>query len=779
MPRDESSRGLESLRALARATVVLEQAYVEQGPPPGIGSSWAEVYALGRLLGRLMDCEHLDGLSQDPALSALLESLEVWIEDAAALDSRAALENLHLAIANTAAELGSGGLEQLFDGYEHFLADLSPEGRRRRGVYFTPISLVRFVLRGVSHLLREHFDLGLGLGDSASWEKVCLHLGRPIPPGTSGSEPFLRLFDPAVGTGAFLVEARRMALESAGVPPARMGGAEIMLTARLMAEVNLRLAGGGTGTEIKWCNTLGIGTRELGPVTVVVGNPPYSGLSANREFRGLVEPYYSIDGERIKERKSWLQDDYVKFFRWAQERIDHSTLGIIALVTPHGFLDNPTFRGMRHSLLKDFDHIYVVDLHGNANRGEHTPAGALDANVFQIRQGVAVSFWVRCAGGGAQHVKHADCWASSVEAKLRWLDEHGLEDIRWTEVEPASQPFGRLAPGEKVGPEYAGFLSVREIFPLHSSGIITSRDRFLIDGDRGRLLERIELLLDPGVSDDSLRERFGLKDNYAWSLGDARERLRQDLRGRPPTGWVTRISYRPFVRPWVFFHPAMVWRPRVAVMSHLQDGETPALVTVRQLAQRDQAWRHVAVSRGLVESCFISNKTREINYVFPLYLQGRSARTPNISSQALDAFAEVLGLCSVEEGAEAIFDYTLAVLHSEAFRQRYRSALAVDFPRVPVPADRECFAAMVTVGTTLRRAFLRPLAEDSAGPRRSLGSAALEAIRVEAEAEPSLWETRIGGYQVSKQWLQHGGNAGKLTELLGRLAEIEDARLLG
>ena len=131
---------------------------------------------------------------------------------------------------------------------------------------------------------------------------------------------------------------------------------------------------------------------------VVVGNPPYSGHSANKNpwIEGLVKDYYKVDGQPLGEKNpKWLQDDYVKFIRFGQWRIDQTHQGILAFITNHGCLDNPTFRGMRRSLEQTFDQIYVIDLHGNTKKKEISPDGSKDENVFDIQQGVSISLMLK------------------------------------------------------------------------------------------------------------------------------------------------------------------------------------------------------------------------------------------------------------------------------------------------------------------------------------------------------------------------------------------------
>ncbi|MFN5837006.1 MAG: Eco57I restriction-modification methylase domain-containing protein, partial [Pseudanabaena sp.] len=137
------------------------------------------------------------------------------------------------------------------------------------------------------------------------------------------------------------------------------------------------------------------------PVMVVIGNPPYSGHSENKsEWVGaLVKDYYFVDGLPLGEKNpKWLQDDYVKFIRFSQWRIDKTGTGILAFVTNHGYLDNPTFRGMRQSLAKSFNWIRILDLHGNSKKKETAVDGTKDENVFDIQQGVAVCIMIKEQG---------------------------------------------------------------------------------------------------------------------------------------------------------------------------------------------------------------------------------------------------------------------------------------------------------------------------------------------------------------------------------------------
>ncbi len=157
-----------------------------------------------------------------------------------------------------------------------------------------------------------------------------------------------------------------------------------------------------------------------------------------------------MDGQPLGERNpKWLNDDYVKFLRFAQWRIEKTGHGILAFITNHGYLDNPTFRGMRQSLMQTFDDIAILDLHGNSKKKERSPDGTKDENVFDIQQGVAIGIFVKRKGSSnrPKTVRHAHLYGprDGQSGKYAWLAEHGVDNTEWTTVTPQA-PFYFFAP---------------------------------------------------------------------------------------------------------------------------------------------------------------------------------------------------------------------------------------------------------------------------------------------------------------------------------------------
>ena len=555
--------------------------------------------------------------------------------------------------------------------------------------------------------------------------------------------------------------------------------------------------------------------RDL-PIMVVLGNPPYSGSSANHSRRNgeltwigeLIEDYKKVDGAHFGERsRNWMQDDYVKFIRFGQWRIHQSGAGILAFITNHAYLKNPTFRGMRQQLMDTFTDIYVLDLHGNARLGERAPDGGVDENVFDIQQGVAIGIFVKQAGKcGPATVHHTDLWGERQD-KYTALGESDVTKTAWEVLEPESPNYLFKPWDTELGRVYSQWPSIPELMKVNSTGIVTSRDRLTIGWSREDMLDVIRDFA--ALPPEAARSKYRLpNDAGSWRVPWAQYDL---TRTGVSSRLVRPIMYRLFDTRYTYYtgkSQGFLWRPRADVMQHMLAGNNIGMITCRQQAQAQSTWSHCGVTDSLIESCAISNKTREINYLFPLYLfpsgqeieQGlyRSGeRRPNLDSRYTAELAELLGLKFVNDGRsdldssfgpEDVFHYIYAVLHSPSYRERYAQFLRADFPRVPPPNDLSQFRTLTTLGRKLTDVhLLKPSAmddsditfpivgEDVVEPRHPRFVAPGTWVLTEAKPtergrvyingkgaraqyfegiEPDVWEFRIGGYQPLKKWLQ-------------------------
>jgi len=692
----------------------------------------------------------------------------------------------------------AGFEDPVFHFYETFLAAYDPKLKKQCGVYYTPAPVVDFIVRGVDEILRTRFKRVNGLADKGTL-----------------------ILDPAVGTAAFLrrvVEIIRETLMQKGQSGAwsgyvkehllpRIFGFEFMMAPYTVAHLKLALQlresnyafGKRERLQIFLTNTLDQLQNESGqlmsqwlvdeakdaeavknkkPVMVVLGNPPYSGESANhsRWSRDLIAEYKKEpDGSSLNERTAkWINDDYVKFIGFANWRVKKTGHGIVAFIANHAWLDNPTFRGMRAALLRDFDEIRIVDLHGNANKKERGPEGGKEENVFDIRQGVAIFFLIRKEGGDHKkdaQVFHRDLWGRR-PGKYETLLELGVGGSGWEEVKP-TLPLLLFKPvNEALRAEYEKGWKVTDVFPLHGTGVITKRDGLSIHISPEKAKQAALDILEMDKMD--FYGKYNLPNDvrdwhYEWAKKDIEEFGSSESLIRP-------ILYRPFdVRSIVYTGKTrgFIGWPVMKIMRHMLAGKNVGLVTVRQVAEG--AFNHALVTESLIESR-ITTSNKGVGYLFPLYLHPEpderngdldNGRKPNIAKEFLQAMKTRIG---TSPSPEEILHYVYAVLHSPAYRKRYADFLKSDFPRLPLAADKRKFARLAKLGAQLANLHLmRAVATDNLVTQfPEAGSDRVEKVRYDEKTQRVYinqaqffggvqkddWDFFIGGYQVLDKWLK-------------------------
>jgi len=277
------------------------------------------------------------------------------------------------------------------------------------------------------------------------------------------------------------------------------------------------------------------------PIKVIIGNPPY--LAASTNPYDISAYKFETDGKTKLQEKNpkWLGDDYVKFFRFAQEIIERTGEGILAYVSNNGYMDNPTFRGMRASLLRTFDQIYIVNLHGSANKKETAPDGSKDENIFEIMQGVSLFIGVKTTTNfDWATVYYSELWGLR-EAKFSALDENAI-CFNELSLDPQMAYFIPLESNEG----YASGVSITELFPINVVGIVTARDALCIQNTKNDI--DIVLRNFQTKTTEDLRSQYNLGvDTRDWSV----EGAVQDVESQ--SGKVTQIAYRPFDHRWTYF----------------------------------------------------------------------------------------------------------------------------------------------------------------------------------------------------------------------------------
>ncbi len=738
--------------------------------------------------------------------------------------------------------------------YESFLAAYDPNMRESRGVYYTPEPVVSYIVRSVDHILKTDFKLSDGLADSSK-------IKITIPGSKVQTEVHkVQILDPATGTGTFLHGVVDLIQESfkknKGMWSSyvskhllpRIFGFELLMAPYAVAHMKLGLQLKESGYDfqsserikIYLTNTLeeahamtglplftqwiaeeanaASGIKQDAPVMVVLGNPPYSGHSANTGawindlLRGAdtqankkTGNYFEVDGQPLGERNpKWLHDDYVKFMRFAQWRIEQTGYGVLAFVTNHGYLDNPTFRGMRQSLMHTFDDIYILDMHGNSKRKERSPDGTEDKNVFDIQQGVSIGIYIKRDKSKAKQatVYHADIWGSRevfdgsgadrelTGGKYHWLLSNDLSSTKWKKLVPQSPYYLFIPQNIQLLKQYNEWWKISDAMPTNSVNLRTHRDALVIDIDREKLLLRIKKVKDQKNTDDAIREEFGLRDTRDWSLSPARAKLNKlkDINSK-----IQLCHYRPYDFRWIFYDDSLVEYPCYPVVGNFRQ-DNFGITTTRQTTT--VGFDHVLATKCVTELKCISHDRG--GYSFPLYLYPTGApksslfdtdtptdapggRRPNLSPEFTKDFANKLKMKFIPEGKgdrkqtfgpEDIFCYLYAIFHSPTYRNRYAEFLKNDFPRLPLTSNLKLFRKLCSLGEELTALHLveKHLQKITGYP--VAGDNTVEKIRYQQPHDGvkgrvwinptqyfegisnEVWGVHVGGYQVCDKWLK-------------------------
>lgn len=742
---------------------------------------------------------------------------------------------------------GGGREDTVIYFYEDFLSEYEHDTKKRRGVYYTPWPVVKFMVRAVDDILKTEFGFNDGLADTATKEvKIKRDSKRKNRNGVitqvddTETVPAIQILDPATGTGTFLREVILHIYETFRennkgkseeeikrlwneyVPThllKRINGFELMMAPYAVAHMKLAMVLKDTGYDFESDERLNVLlTNSLEPsdsdasfmeqdqqisffndplaaeafeadkaknnpgINVIIGNPPYSGISSNNNeyISKLIDDYKYIEGEYFNERKHWLNDDYVKFIRYSEEVISKNGNGVLAFINNHGFLDNPTFRCMRYHLLKTFDTIYIIDLHGNIMRKEIAPNGERDENVFDIMQGVSINIFVKNASKSNKesYIYHAEMLGER-KNKYDLLINSSCKYQLLSPVAPYYFFIPKITDNTEI---YNEGLGINDLMPVNVTGVVTSRDNLVINSNKSDLLKNISLFSDLSISDDEIRTKFfGTKSSAKYLPGDTRgwnlSKARTIISTSSHEDYISKIDYRPFDQQYIYYRKEMIDWGREKIFYNMLYNNI-ALIIPRQAITDN--WSHVGVSKNLVDNRFhYSNKG--IPIVCPLYLYseelGKTVRTPNLNPEIVKEISEKLGLpfAPDSDGGETdsfapidLLDYIYAVLHSPKYRETYKEFLKIDFPRVPYPTDIDMFWKMVEFGGQIRRIHLMeadvlntPVTTYPVEGENEVVKPAYKNGKVYINKEqyfdgvPELaWNFYIGGYQPLQKWLK-------------------------
>lgn len=749
--------------------------------------------------------------------------------------------------------------------YETFLAAYDPRLRELRGVYYTPEPVVSYIVESVDWLLKEKFGLKDGLADKSKITFTRDEKGETIEEETHR----VLILDPATGTGTFLFEVIENIREQfekkhkAGQWPGyvhehllpRLFGFELLMAPYAVAhfKIGLELSGrhlpelfranwaykftGNERLNIFLTNTLediehiapvagplaalsreaneAVAIKRHRPVLVVLGNPPYSNFgrqNRNDYILGLLADYK----RGLNEKKINLNDDFIKFVRWAHERIARTGQGVVGFITNNVYLDGLTHRRMRESLMESFDEIYILNLHGSSKKQETAPDGSKDDNVFDITVGVAIALFVKLPPGskGAKKgkhatVHHADLWGLR-KSKYDWLGRNNSTTTDWISFAPDKPDYRFLPRNAKYEKEWNKGWSIREAFVVSGNGVKTERDSVSIHFTKKKIQTAVNDFRLMSVPE--LRSKYALeKDSRDWSV----DRAKTDVNKHKEPNLFTPILYRPFDLRHTWFSgtsKGFIGTPAASLMRHFRAGENLGFVTTRQTKE----------DFGVLATSLIAGHKScagyDINTVFPLYLYANgdlpngdlfehdNGRRPNLSKEFVADCEAQLGLTFVPDGRgnlkktfgpEDVFHYAYAIFHAPGYRERYAEFLKLDFPRVPLTSDPGLFRRLCERGAELvalhtmktpgpdlvsfdvpgdnvveqvvyvppkaaagKKAEVQPdlkgglPAAPKSLPAGSTGRVFINATQFFQGIPPAVWQFRIGGYQVAQKWLK-------------------------
>lgn len=660
--------------------------------------------------------------------------------------------------------------------YEDFLKAYNPSLRKIKGVWYTPQPVVQFIVRAVDEILQRDFELSEGLANYSKFVHEVVNeqyekrekkfKGKSSSPTIKQEMHRVQILDPATGTGTFLAEVVNQIFDKFNgmqgmwqgyvndhlLP--RLHGFELLMASYAVAHLKLDMLLKQTGfnhaensrrlkiyltnsleevhpdTGTLWAQWLSDEASAANrikrdcPVMVMIGNPPYSGESQNKGewIMRLIEDYKKEPGGkmRLNERNSkWINDDYVKFIRLAQNYVERNKCGIIGFINPHGFLDNPTFRGMRWNLLSTFDKIYTINLHGNYKKKEVCPDGSPDENVFDIQQGVSINLFIKTGEKKASElgkVYYYDLYGKR-EEKYDFLTNTPFSEVKYQELQPVAPMYFFVPKNFGLMDEYEKGVSISSLFSLGSMGITTGHDKEMV----------------------SLQS---FKSDYNFQY-----------------------SYRPFDIRWINYDVKQITRARANVMNNLKKPNI-ALCLIKVNSSSDGLFK-VLMSAGLTDKTILSSKDNA--NVFPLYLYtkefGEEKKNPNLKKEEWQKFNDAVGK---ETTPEEILAYIYAVLHSLSYRERYKEFLKVDFPRVPLPKTAKEFNRLTAIGQQLIDLHLMNNSQSwkctttfpEVGSQQvdfqkwKDGQVWINDKQYFGNVPESVWEFYIGGYQPAQKWLK-------------------------
>ncbi len=674
--------------------------------------------------------------------------------------------------------------------YEDFLKEYDPEKRKHLGVYYTPSPIVSFITNAINNVLKKDFSKPTGFADNS-----------------------VNVLDFATGTGTFLANTFVLALKEirksglSGIEREKIKshllkhffGFEILVSPYVIAHLKLGLLLKQEGYEIAnderiqvyltntvdptetieslkgflkelsqetlMANTIKLKT----PILVVMGNPPYSSSSSNRSewILNKISDYK----KDLDERKYNLDDDYIKFMRFAQWKIDQNQSGVLGIISNNSYLDQPTFKIMRKSLIKSFDKFYILNLHGDQRRDREVQEGK-DVNVFDIQQGVSIIIFIKYPQKTKKLFFYYDLYGQRVD-KFKFLEENNIESIKWKQIDP-KEPENFLMYKDFSGSrKYNTFFPIQKIFKESSISVLTKKDEFIVKYEKSDLIKNLKTFLSDSLNKAEIKQTLGIEDikvrdpiggmKYEWEISKAREELRK-------TGiqeeLIVRYNYRPFDYAYTYFSDIFLSRTRKNIMKHIFNKSNIGLLVGRAGQNvKSKKWDLIFVTDCIPDQnmFYRGGATFLPLYLYDDKIEGK--KVPNFTDEFSSFLVHLYNSKNITP--EEVLAYIYAVLHSENYREKYAEFLKINFPNIPFVKDYKEFKELVVLGEELINIHLmKTVQKRNIAKFETSGSDLVEFIKYKDEKLfinknqffdnicAEIWDFSIGGYQVLDKWLR-------------------------
>ncbi len=742
-----------------------------------------------------------DGLSRDSAVTYIPSSIKIIKKIFMNITGDELPLNLSWVVDEIIDLLNSADIKKILDSfvfegkhyrdpfihfYEDFLKEYDPKKRKHLGVYYTPEPIVYFITNAINDILKKEFGKSNGFADDS-----------------------VKVLDFATGTGTFLANSFVLALKEirksglTGIERDKIKnhllknfyGFEILVSPYVIAHLKLSLLlkhehyelNKDERVQIYLTNTLDpsetISTltgffKELSqetlmansiklekPILVIMGNPPYSVSSSNKS-EWITEKLKDYK-EGLKERRLGnLDDDYVKFIRFAQWKIEQNKKGVFGIISNNSFLDGLTFRRMRELLLKSFDTLYILNLHGDKRKKETSPDGSRDENVFDIQQGVSISIFIKNKDKDKK-IYYYDLYGLR-KTKYLFLENNTFKKLDWIELKLNKPYYFFVSKDFKSNRKYNKFCSLKDIFNIYGSGVKTHKDHFLVSFEKQTLSNNIKEFLNPNKENEYLKHKYSLEDTMNWKIKEARKNVFDDKN-------IITFNYRPFDLRFIYYGDKIITRPLRKIMKHFFNSNI-GIVTSRITTTFD----NVFVTKDISDIHLAGGQS----YIFPLYVYNvetnetqqtldgkviKSGKQPNFKEEFLAFIKNEYP--KKEINPEEILDYIYSVLHSNKYRKKYQEFLKIDFPRIPFVKEYEKFKKLSELGNMLRELHLMKTDfKKNIVKFEKSGSNIVEFVKYEKDRiyinkdqyfdniKKGIWNFYIGGYQVLDKWLKSRKN---------------------